>query len=53
MTNKKTDSLWEGTPVKSLAVSPNGKYIISGSSDYTIRLWDMHSGKELMQYINS
>ncbi len=30
-----------------LAASPDGKYILSGSSDHTARLWSLESGKEL------
>lgn len=31
--------------VETAAVTRNGKYIISGSADNTLRLWDLHSGK--------
>ncbi len=34
-------------PVESVAFSPDGKYIISGSQDNTIRLWDVLTGKEI------
>ncbi|KIJ30639.1 hypothetical protein M422DRAFT_267789 [Sphaerobolus stellatus SS14] len=31
--------------VRSVAFSPDGKYIVSGSSDHTIRLWSVETGK--------
>lgn len=31
--------------VKAVAVTKNGKYIISGGDDNTLRLWDLHTGK--------
>jgi WD40 repeat protein len=33
--------------VRSLAFSPNGAHIVSGSDDKTVRMWDAHTGKEL------
>ncbi|MEC4817872.1 MAG: AAA family ATPase, partial [Scytonema sp. PMC 1069.18] len=33
--------------VMSVVFSPDGKHIASGSSDNTIKLWDVNSGKEL------
>lgn len=32
--------------VNSVAISPNGDTLASGSEDNTIKLWDMHTGKE-------
>ncbi|MFW6437588.1 MAG: TIR domain-containing protein [Armatimonadota bacterium] len=34
-------------PVNSVAVSPDGQRIVSGSSDNTVRVWDANSGEEL------
>ncbi|KAL0958686.1 hypothetical protein HGRIS_014017 [Hohenbuehelia grisea] len=36
------------TPVKCVALSPNGSHIISGSDDKTIRVWDAASGELAM-----
>ena len=33
--------------VKSVAFSPDGKTLASGSSDQTIKIWDLTSGREL------
>lgn len=38
--NLKGHTAW----VVSIAFSPNGKWLASGSNDHTIRLWDVHSG---------
>lgn len=35
------------TVVESVAISSDGKYMISGSRDATIKLWDLPSGNEI------
>lgn len=34
--------------ISSLDIHPNGKILVSGSKDYTIKLWDLDIGKELI-----
>jgi WD40 repeat protein len=36
--------------VHSVAISPDGKTVLSGSDDGTLRHWDLESGIELRQY---
>jgi WD40 repeat protein len=38
--------------VESVAFSPNGKQILSGSFDNTTRLWDTATGEELVQIVS-
>ena len=33
-----------GDDVNSVAISPDGRYIVSGSRDRTVRIWDINSG---------
>ena len=35
--------------VRSLSLHPNGKYLYSASDDKTLRIWDLHYGKEKKQ----
>ncbi|MBL3654678.1 caspase family protein [Fulvivirga sediminis] len=37
-------------PIKSVAFTPNGKYLLTGSKDNTIKLWDFESGREIRTY---
>ena len=34
-------------PVLSVAYSPDGKHIVSGSVDKTVKVWDSQTGKEV------
>jgi WD40 repeat protein len=35
--------------VQSVAFSPDGTHIVSGSDDKTIRIWDMKTGEEVVE----
>ena len=37
-------------PVMSIALSPDGRYLVSGSRDKTIKLWELSSGRELRTF---
>ena len=34
--------------VRSVAYSPDGKHIVSGSDDSTVKVWDSQTGKEVI-----
>ena len=38
------------SPVTSVAYSPDGKQVLTGSADKTARLWDVKSGKEIYTF---
>ncbi|MFK5970008.1 MAG: PKD domain-containing protein [Candidatus Marithrix sp.] len=39
--------------VESVAFSPDGKYILSGSGDNTLKLWDVSTGTEIYSFNNN
>ncbi|KAF5337527.1 hypothetical protein D9758_016982 [Tetrapyrgos nigripes] len=36
-----------GAILASVAYSPDGRHVVSGSSDYTIRIWDIQTGQQV------
>ena len=38
--------------VNSVVITHDGKYIVSGSNDGTIKLWDIQSGEEMAQFVS-
>ena len=45
-----TTNVGHVSSINSIALSPDGKFIISGSSDNTIKLWDIKTGREIRTY---
>lgn len=40
-----------GHSVSFLAITPDGKNVVSGSGDHTLKLWDMASGREIRTFV--
>lgn len=43
-------SLGHSDTINSVTITPDGKYIVSGSSDESIKLWEISSGKEIRTF---
>lgn len=50
---KKVREMKHQNIVMSVAISNNGMYLASASFDRTVRVWDIHSGKQLMSYFHA
>jgi WD40 repeat protein len=37
-------------PVDAVAVTPDGRHVVSGSFDRTLRVWDLEDGKEILTF---
>ena len=39
------------TEITSLSFYPDGSKIVSGNSDSTLRIWDVKTGKQIVEYL--
>jgi ribosomal RNA-processing protein 9 len=47
--NRKVDGHFD--EVNCLAISPNGKYLVSGGKDRIVRVWDIHNQKQIQSFL--
>ena len=40
-------------PIRAVAISPDGKFILTGSEDETAKLWNLESGEEIQTFIGN
>ena len=49
---KQTQVIRHGGSMNSVAITTDGKMVLTAGEDHTLKFWDLESGKERLQYIN-
>lgn len=49
---RRIEFLGHGEKINSVAISPNGRYALSGSSDYTALFWDTQTAQVLHRFVH-
>lgn len=51
-TGRRIEFLGHGEKINSVAISPNGRYALSGSSDYTALFWDTQTAQVIHRFVH-